>query len=83
MHRIALLLCFFCFAPIASAKVGVGVGFSSASSGISGYAVNSKSDMRTTSYVTTTSTYASQEFLKGWTTTQEICGISANAKNCR
>lgn len=38
MHRIALLLCIFCFASIASAKVGVGVGFSSASSGISGYA---------------------------------------------
>lgn len=46
---------------------------------------NSKGDIRTTSYLTSTSSQASIDFLKSWSTANSvsICGVSADAVGCR
>jgi hypothetical protein len=47
--------------------------------------VNSKGDIRTTSYLTVTSSEASIDFMKKWASENkvEICGVTENAKGCR
>jgi hypothetical protein len=47
--------------------------------------VNSKGDISTTSYITSTSTTDSVEFMKQWSQENnvEICGLHAGAKGCR
>jgi hypothetical protein len=48
-------------------------------------AVNSMADMRSVSYLASTSTQASRDFFWNWSnaTGSFICGVSENATNCR